>query len=73
MGNTVETEIVGQVWTLQELMELTTTGESELFAHGVIRYRSKYIPGGSDEHTFCYEFDNTSGQMVICRVNSGSR
>ncbi len=72
VGNTIETEIVGHVWTLDELMELTTTEESMLFAHGVVRYRSKYIPGGSDETPFCYEFDKTSGQMVICRVRDHS-
>jgi hypothetical protein len=71
-GNTVENQIVGGEMTLPILMELTTTGESVLFVHGIIRYHSKYIPGGKDETPFCYEFDRTSGQMVLCRVNTTS-
>jgi len=73
VGNTVDTEIVGHEWTLEELMQLTMTEESMLFAHGVVRYRSKYISGGSDETPFCYEFDKTSGQMVICRVDTSQK
>ncbi|OFW02202.1 MAG: hypothetical protein A3I61_15405 [Acidobacteria bacterium RIFCSPLOWO2_02_FULL_68_18] len=67
VGNTVESEIVGHEWTLDELMQVTTNGTHEIFANGIIRYHSKYIPGGSDDTLFCYEFDKASGQMVICR------
>lgn len=72
VGNTVESEIVGHEWTLDELMQVATDGTHQIFAHGVIRYRSEYIPSGTEETPFCYEFDKASGQMVICRVDTST-
>ncbi len=69
VGNTVESEIIGHEWTMDELMQIATDGTHQIFAHGLIRYRSEHIPSGSEETPFCYEFDRESGQMVICRVS----
>jgi len=68
VGNTVETEVIGHEWTLDELMTISTDRTFQIFAHGIIRYRSKYIANETDEQPFCYEFDPASGQMVICRA-----
>lgn len=60
------------VLELENLMQMTTDLSHTIVAHGVVRYRSKYIDGGADELPFCYEFDGLSGEMVACRQRTES-
>ena len=58
---------------MDDVMQLNTDRTHYLAAHGVVRYRSKYIPGGSDETPFCYEFEPVSSQWIACRVETGQK
>lgn len=72
-GNEVEAIRHGHIWTMDELMEVATDRSHKIVAHGLVRYKSNYIPTGIAETPFCYEFDPDLGSMVVCRKDTLSR